>query len=110
MVAVVLVRKGQVLLARRVEGGLFGGLWEPPMVEAASLAEARGALAEVGVGASVKLTELGQVKHVLTHKELRVRVASGSFSMRENMVGTSWLWLTLYLGISARYCSGSKCL
>src|SRR6185437_921732 len=25
--------EGRILLARRKEGGLFGGLWEPPMVE-----------------------------------------------------------------------------
>jgi A/G-specific adenine glycosylase len=88
MVAVVLLRKGQVLLARRVEGGLFGGLWEPPMVEAASLAEAREALAEVGIGEALTLTEQGQVKHVLTHKELRVRVASGAVSARAALPAT----------------------
>src|SRR4051812_43553601 len=41
MVAAVLRRGDLVLFARRSEGGLFGGLWEPPMVEAASLEGAR---------------------------------------------------------------------
>nr|AYM54074.1 A/G-specific adenine glycosylase [Byssovorax cruenta] len=75
MVAAVVRRGGEVLFARRQEGGLFGGLWEPPMVEAASVAAARAQLAELGV--DVPLAEVGRVKHVLTHKELAVRVAAG---------------------------------
>jgi A/G-specific adenine glycosylase len=73
MVAAVVKNGGRVLFARRAEGGLFGGLWEPPMVEASSIAAARAALAAVGV--QVELRAAGQVKHVLTHKELRVLVA-----------------------------------
>ena len=37
-----------------------------------------------------------------------VRTSSGSFSIRLNIVGTSWLWVTWYCSTSARYCSGSK--
>ena len=37
------------------------------------------------------------------------RTSSGSFSMRLNIVGTSWLCVTLYFAIRLRYCSGSKC-
>ncbi|MFO0758371.1 MAG: A/G-specific adenine glycosylase [Byssovorax sp.] len=78
MVALVLTRGAEVLLARRAEGGLFGGLWEPPMVEAASIGEAKKALGWLGLGRSVKLAEVGTVKHVLTHRELTVHVARGS--------------------------------
>jgi A/G-specific adenine glycosylase len=78
MVAAVLRRGPLVLLARREEGGLFGGLWEPPMVEAASIDDARALLAAVGVGAAIELREAGSVKHVLSHKELRVAVAAGT--------------------------------
>ncbi len=78
MVAVVLRRGPLVLLARREEGGLFGGLWEPPMVEAASIDEARALLAAVGVGPAIELREAGNVKHVLSHKELRVAVVAGT--------------------------------
>jgi A/G-specific adenine glycosylase len=88
MVAVVLERRGKVLLARRVEGGLFGGLWEPPMVEASSIASAREALARVGVGASLELQEVGRVKHVLSHKELAVRVAKASEGVSARAPGT----------------------
>ncbi len=38
-----------------------------------------------------------------------LRAEGGSFSMRLNIVGTSWLCVTLYFGIRLRYCSGSKC-
>jgi A/G-specific adenine glycosylase len=78
MVAAVLRSGSRVLLARRAEGGLFGGLWEPPMVEAASLEEARVLLAAVGIDAKTELREAGKVKHVLSHKELRVSVAAGA--------------------------------
>ncbi|MEO7331871.1 MAG: A/G-specific adenine glycosylase [Minicystis sp.] len=82
MVAAVLVRNGEVLLLRRAEGGLFGGLWEPPMVEAASLAEARDLLQNVGIATTVTLTEVGRLKHVLTHRELQVRVTAATVSAR----------------------------
>lgn len=75
MVAAVIRRGDEVLFARRKEGGLFGGLWEPPMLEVASIEEAQAWLAEHGL--RVKLAEAGQVKHVLTHKALAVRVAAG---------------------------------
>jgi len=70
------VRSGKaVLLGRRREGGLFGGLWEPPMVEVPSLEEASRALAGAGVDASkAELAEVGRVKHVLTHREMDVVV------------------------------------
>jgi A/G-specific adenine glycosylase len=71
---------GHVLFARRREGGLFGGLWEPPMVEGiSSPAAARPALAEIGVRLGPGgLEETGEVKHVLTHRRMRVVVAKGS--------------------------------
>ncbi len=82
MVAAVLTRGDQVLALRRAEGGLFGGLWEPPMVEAASLVEAREQLRHLGIGAALTLAEVGRIKHVLTHRELRVCVASGTLAAR----------------------------
>src|SRR5207245_4238856 len=38
-----------------------------------------------------------------------LRTSPGSFSMRTNMVGTTWVWVTLCFSISRRYSSGSKC-
>jgi A/G-specific adenine glycosylase len=71
---------GRVLFARREEGGLFGGLWEPPMVEAASIEDARALLEALGVTAELRAA--GQVKHVLTHRELQVAVAVGEVGGR----------------------------
>jgi A/G-specific adenine glycosylase len=80
MVAAVLRSGPRVLLARREEGGLFGGLWEPPMVEAASIGAARALLSAVGVAATIELGEAGKIKHVLSHKELRVTVVAGTIA------------------------------
>jgi A/G-specific adenine glycosylase len=74
-VAAVVASGALVLLGRRREDGLFGGLWEPPMVEASSMEEAREALTGAGVdGARVELVEAGRVRHVLTHREMDVLV------------------------------------
>jgi A/G-specific adenine glycosylase len=88
MVAAVVRAGRRVLLARRAEGGLFGGLWEPPMVEAPSLAAALPLLAAAGVGEAAgregaagspalpaALREVGRVRHILTHRRLEVTVA-----------------------------------
>lgn len=77
MVAAVVEHEGKILFARRKEGGLFGGLWEPPMVPAESLADARSALGGAGIDASLRLSEVGRVGHVLTHRELVVIVCRG---------------------------------
>ncbi|MDI3286308.1 A/G-specific adenine glycosylase [Polyangium sp. 15x6] len=74
MVAVVVEHEGRFLFARRKDGGLFGGLWEPPMVEARSAEDAKSSLRGAGVAAEAKLTEVGRVEHVLTHRELDVLV------------------------------------
>jgi A/G-specific adenine glycosylase len=75
-VAAVIVDGGLVLLARRREGGLFGGLWEPPMVEVPTVEAARRALAAVGVALGrTRLRDVGRVVHVLTHRRMEVTVA-----------------------------------
>jgi A/G-specific adenine glycosylase len=69
------VRRGdddrQLLLAKRHDEGIFGGLWEPPMVPSgeAKLRELR----RLGVR-SRSLREVGHVAHVLTHRVFQVDV------------------------------------
>ncbi|WP_437538698.1 A/G-specific adenine glycosylase [Sorangium sp. So ce726] len=75
MVAAVVRSGDRVLFVRRAEGGLFGGLWEPPMVEARSLADARALFELVGVTRDAALREVGRVRHILTHRRLDVTVA-----------------------------------
>lgn len=81
MVAAVVRHGSEVLFARRAEGGLFGGLWEPPMVEAPSLRGALSALRGAGVRAA-GLRRLGKVRHVLSHRELDVVVAGAEVRSR----------------------------
>jgi A/G-specific adenine glycosylase len=83
MVAAVISGKGdRVLLAQRKADGLFGGLWEPPMVEGGGVAEVRPALGERGVRPRSPLRVLGRVEHVLSHRRLNVEVATGRASRR----------------------------
>ncbi len=78
VVAAVVLHEGEVLFARRAEGGLFGGLWEPPMVEAPGLSAARAALAVAGLPIEgVRLRSAGRVRHVLSHRDLDVLVVHG---------------------------------
>ncbi len=71
---------GRVLLARRRPGVLFGGLWEPPSIDAS--ADAARTLAErLGVDASA-LTVMGELQHVLTHRRMHVRVLRGPLAPR----------------------------
>jgi A/G-specific adenine glycosylase len=75
--AVVHAPRGRVLLARRVLDGLYGGMWEPPMVSAQ---QARAALRDHGVPASAALRQRGTVVHVLSHRKLEVRVLGAALS------------------------------
>jgi A/G-specific adenine glycosylase len=82
LVAAVAEHGGAFLLAQRAPDGLYGGLWEPPLVEASSLASAREALAAHGVPARVRLEEAGRVRHVLSHRRLDVLVVRAGPSRR----------------------------
>jgi A/G-specific adenine glycosylase len=82
MVAAVVRHGREVLFARRAEGGLFGGLWEPPMVEAPSLRGALDALRGAGIIDGAALRKLGKVRHVLSHRELDVVVAGAEVRSR----------------------------
>jgi A/G-specific adenine glycosylase len=68
--AVALTRKdGAVLLSRRPEGALFGGLWDLPAPEAVP-------------GLAAALQPRGEVRQTLTHREITVLLESGSASGR----------------------------
>ncbi len=69
-------RGGGVLLVRRPEEGLLGGLWELPMAPVARRpgpAGARRALAAAGLRAEA-LREAGEVEHVFSHFRQRLYV------------------------------------
>lgn len=68
------VRKGdKILLGKRKENIVFGGLWEPPRI-----AEREGTEGFRTLGLTVtRVREVGQIVHTLTHRKLHVRVFSG---------------------------------
>jgi A/G-specific adenine glycosylase len=76
--ALVSRRGKEVLLGRRREGGLFAGLWEPPMVEPFP-GKSAGALfgALLGIG-DIAVEAIGEQTHVLTHRKLHVRITTGA--------------------------------
>lgn len=66
-------REGEVLLGRRRADSLFGGLWEPPTIEGASQEEAAASLQSF----VHERVAAGEVRHVLSHREMHVTVFSG---------------------------------
>ena len=68
--AIVALNGDRVLLARRRADGLFGGLWEPPLLEGGPKVVAE-LCAQLGVRTPVKK---GQVVHVLSHRKLTIDV------------------------------------
>jgi len=80
-VALVARVRGAVVLTRRRPGGLFGGLWEPPIVKGfASDGDARRALGAL-LGRRLSATKLaGVVSHTLSHRQLLTRVLTASFA------------------------------
>lgn len=72
--ALVARRPGEVLLGRRRPDALFGGLWEPPTVEAPTAAEAAADLTSFARDA----TSAGTVSHTLSHRKMQVNVYAGN--------------------------------
>ncbi|HKQ69189.1 MAG TPA: NUDIX domain-containing protein, partial [Polyangiaceae bacterium] len=80
MVALVARRGPSVLLGLREAGGLFGGLWEPPMIEAHAGENPEASLAAF-LGLDFRDFEVVvEQTHVLTHRRLRISVAAAAVS------------------------------
>jgi A/G-specific adenine glycosylase len=80
LVAVVSRRGTRVLLGRRKIGGLFGGLWEPPMVEVLDPSRPEASLESV-IGERLRdLRVVGEQTHVLTHRKFRITIATAAMS------------------------------
>jgi A/G-specific adenine glycosylase len=74
--AVVSRRGSRLLLARRRPGGLFGGLWEPPMVELRAGEHPEASLASLFGTGRLELCVVGHQTHLLTHRKLRITIAT----------------------------------
>lgn len=77
-VMLVVASRETILLARRKPDALFGGLWEPPGLDAANEDDAPRALTDLArrLGVDPRSVEAaGVVEHVLTHRRMRVVVA-----------------------------------
>jgi A/G-specific adenine glycosylase len=84
--AFLIEKEGRLLFHRRALGGLWGGLWELPMVE--------GPLNEqtpvpVAGGAVHLLRRLGTFRHILSHRDLRVTLWKARQS--RPLSGTRWV-------------------
>jgi A/G-specific adenine glycosylase len=86
VVALVARRGPRLLLGRRREEGLFGGLWEPPMVEV-ERARAEASLASLLGSGVVGLEVMGEQTHVLTHRKIRVTIATGGLRGEPSRAG-----------------------
>jgi A/G-specific adenine glycosylase len=73
-VGFVLRAKGSVLLGRRVAGGLFGGMWEPPHLDAPGRSAARRELLDA---AGSRIRRVGRVTHDLSHRRIEMTVFAG---------------------------------
>lgn len=85
-VAIVATKGSAVLLGRRRDDLVFGGLWEPPSYDAHDSGEDPGAPIGVRLRAP---RDLGMVRHVLSHRRMEVRVYSGNLGSRVDRAKSS---------------------
>ena len=91
-------RRGEaLLLARRAERGLFGGLWELPAVEVGADGDRRAVTRAFRplLGAVTIGEALGTVKRTLTHRSLTLDLFAigGRFAPRPNAAIEEWRWV-----------------
>ncbi|MCA9580213.1 MAG: A/G-specific adenine glycosylase [Myxococcales bacterium] len=75
-VALPVLPGGEVIL-HRGEAALFGGLWAPVSVDGADPAKLRDAVRSLGIDVGPMRAVPGEVRHVLSHRDLRLTVHRG---------------------------------
>ncbi|MAD78931.1 MAG: A/G-specific adenine glycosylase [Planctomycetaceae bacterium] len=66
--------RGRLLLEPRPRGGIWGGLWQPPGLEAAAKMTPEEVAAGLGFESSTSPIPLARVKRLLTHREVHVHL------------------------------------
>jgi len=100
-VSAVVRENGAVLLVRRPEGSLWGGLWELPRAERRpeeTLAACAQRAAREAVGLDVRaVAHLGQVRHTVTHHRITLHALAGErIQGAPRAVGCdAWEWVAL---------------
>jgi A/G-specific adenine glycosylase len=77
-VALVATRDERVLLGRRKPDGIFGGLWEPPLLDLGRSSEVHSRFEALVGGRLGRLAALGSVTHVLSHRRLEIEVVGAT--------------------------------
>jgi A/G-specific adenine glycosylase len=101
VVAAVITRGGEVLLARRPADGMLGNLWEYPggsvPEDTADLPKALQALLEARFGLSVEVeTQLGTFKHAYTHFRITLHAFTCRLPAADHpTLSTDFSWATI---------------
>jgi A/G-specific adenine glycosylase len=90
LVALVSRRGARVLLGRRKEAGLFGGLWEPPMVERRAEEAIETSLGSLFGKQPRSWSVVGVQTHVLTHRKFRITIATAELPPKPRILGTAY--------------------
>jgi A/G-specific adenine glycosylase len=90
LVALVSRRKDRVLLGRRREAGLFGGLWEPPMIERRAKGGIETSLGALFGEAPSEWSVVGVQTHVLTHRKFRITVVAAELPAKPRVLGDAY--------------------
>ena len=93
LTAIIWCEENRVLLAKQPDDGLFAGLWTPPMLEGTHEPEEVRLEIEQRYGGPVDAEDVGELKHVLTHRDLFVRLVRLCGS--PSAVSSPWRWSAL---------------
>jgi A/G-specific adenine glycosylase len=78
-VGFVIRSRGHVWLGRRLESGLFGGMWEPPHADEA-VVRSRGR--KLVIESKGRVQEVGRITHVLSHRRIEMTIFAGQASQK----------------------------
>lgn len=93
-----IVKNGRILLRRRSEGALLGGLWEVPGGQKKPDESSEAALARHlnGLGEPVEpLSLIDELRHHITHHKIKAPLFTCPDARRVHLPGSNWRWVPL---------------